>query len=221
MIVRTRSLRNPSKHLLKAIYIVLVLHILLSPVYISKEFLPSVEIDVCGNIYRVIDGDTLDVFPVGRVRLADVNASELGIVNGETAKQALLNLVQKHGPKVYLDVDDLHVIDKYNRVVAIVYLKYNETHILNVNKWLIDNGYVTISDYPNEFDPNMWTLYTYLPSDPCVEKTIITTTTVTITVTTGVVQTPVDMLTQVVVMFTIIVVIMAMSMLICITRKKR
>lgn len=30
------------------------------------------------SVYKVVDGDTLDAFPVGRVRLADVDAPELG-----------------------------------------------------------------------------------------------------------------------------------------------
>jgi len=39
-----------------------------------------------------------------------------------------------------------------------VYLDYNDTHWLNVNQWLIENGYTTYKDYPNEFYP-LWSLY--------------------------------------------------------------
>lgn len=38
----------------------------------------GVEVDAVAKVYRVIDGDTFDAFPVGRVRLADVNAPERG-----------------------------------------------------------------------------------------------------------------------------------------------
>lgn len=44
-------------------------------------------------------------------------------------------------------------MDKHNRVIAVTYLRCNKTHLINVNKWLIDDGYVDISDYLNEFNP--------------------------------------------------------------------
>ena len=92
------------------------------------------EIDVIAEVRRVVDGDTFDSFPVGRVRLADINAPELGTPGGEASKRALEYLVGKYGSKVYLDVDDLYVKDRYNRIVAVVYLRFNSTHILNVNE---------------------------------------------------------------------------------------
>lgn len=148
-----------------------------------------VEVDVCADIYHVVDGDTFDAFPIGRVRLADINAPEINTDEGVLARNALYNLVLKYGARVYLDVDDLYVMDKYNRIVAIAYLRYNKTHILNVNKWLIDNGYADIFDYKNEFNPYTWSLYIYLPYDPCAEKTITTTITKTLTSTFTIVAT--------------------------------
>ena len=56
-------------------------------------------------------------------------------------------------------MDDLYVMDRYNRLICVVFVDYNSTHVLNVNKWLIENGYAQITDYENEFDPNTWTLY--------------------------------------------------------------
>ena len=117
------------------------------------------EVDVTCSVYRVVDGDTFDCFPVGRVRLADIDAPELGTAEGNAAKDALTTLILNK--KVYLDVDDIYVMDKYNRVVAVTYIRYNSTHLLNVNKWLIDNGYAVISDYYNEFSPYTWRLYEY------------------------------------------------------------
>ena len=115
------------------------------------------EIDLVATVYKVIDGDTFDAFPSGRVRLADINAPELDEAGGQEAKNALINLVLNK--KVYLDVDDVQVMDKYYRLVCVVFIDYNSTHVLNVNKWLIENGYAEITDYENEFDPNTWTLY--------------------------------------------------------------
>jgi hypothetical protein len=119
------------------------------------------EIDVSTVVYKVVDGDTLDGFPIGRVRLADINAPERGEPGYIEAIQALVNLTLNK--RVYLDVDDLGVMDKYNRIVAVVYVRYNSTHILNVNKWLVDNGYAEVLDFDNEFDPMAWSLYVYMP----------------------------------------------------------
>jgi len=36
------------------------------------------EVDMIAEVYKVVDGDTFDAFPSGRVRLADVNTPEVG-----------------------------------------------------------------------------------------------------------------------------------------------
>ena len=80
---------------------------------------------------------------------------------GSEAKEALKELVENE--TVYLDIDDLgSPRDSYNRIIAVVYKRYNSTHLLNVNKWLVDNGYANITDYTdNDFDPYTWKLYVY------------------------------------------------------------
>jgi endonuclease YncB( thermonuclease family) len=159
---------------------------------------PGVEIDVTAVVKRVIDGDTFDAFPVGRVRLADIDAPELGTAEGEASRIALERLIL--GKTIYLDVDDLYIIDRYNRVVAIAYIRYNDTHLLNVNKWLVDNGYARIADYPNEFKPSAWTLYVYFPREnEAKQPTTITITTMqvrTIVATQTVTQTITQIITQ-------------------------
>jgi len=115
------------------------------------------EVDMIAEVYKVIDGDTFDAFPSGRVRLADINTPEVGEPGYQEAKNALTSLLLNK--EVYLDIDDLYVMDKYNRLICLVFIDYNSTHVLNVNKWLLENGYAEISDYPNEFNPNTWKLY--------------------------------------------------------------
>ena len=130
----------------------------------SSLILPTVrgmEVDLEADVYRVIDGDTFDAFPSGRVRLADVNAPEVGEDGYYEAKEALTSLILDR--EVYLDVDDIYVMDRYNRLVCVVYIRYNTTHLLNVNMWLLLNGYVELDDYPNEFNPYTWKLYVYDP----------------------------------------------------------
>ena len=126
--------------------------------------------DHCGVVTRVVDGDTLYVsgLPV-RVRLADIDAPELGTAGGEAAKAALAGLAE--GRRICLDIGGR---DRYGRYVAVAYLDYNETHWLNVNQWLAANGYAEYRDYPNQFHPP-WPLY--------VEKAARETRTVTATVT--------------------------------------
>ena len=55
---------------------------------------------------------------------------------------------------MFLDVDDVYVMDKYDRLVCVVYIRYSSTHLLNINKWLLDHSYVEVRDYPNEFSLN-------------------------------------------------------------------
>jgi micrococcal nuclease len=128
--------------------------------------------DALAVVVRVVDGDTframitcvsgafsgrISVGTEYRVRLADVNAPELGTVEGERARRALENLIQ--GRTVMLDVDGVDVFDRYGRIIAVAYIEYNETHLLNINKWLVEEGYARVWDHPNEFNPGTWKLY--------------------------------------------------------------
>ncbi len=174
---------------MRSLYILLVvLSILLLGtlnVYGSKSF----EIDVTATVYKIIDGDTFDAFPVGRVRLADVNAPELDEAGGNEAKEALSNLL--HNVKVYLDVDDKYVMDRYNRLICVVYIRVNKDRLMNVNKWMLENNYVTLADFDNEFNPSTWSLYEYYPeqaggesvSTILISTTKLLTSTVTATIT--------------------------------------
>jgi endonuclease YncB( thermonuclease family) len=141
----------------------------------------SFEVDVTATVYKVIDGDTFDAFPVGRVRLADVNAPELNEKGGIEAKEALIKLVQ--GRKVYLDVDDKYVMDRYYRLVCVVYVRVDSERLLNVNKWLLENNYVYLVDFDNEFTPSKWNLYEYYSEEESEKTTISLTITEFHTVT--------------------------------------
>lgn len=123
----------------------------------------SVEIDVASFVYAVVDGDTFDAFPVGRVRLADVNTPERGEPGYNEAKGFLNELVYNRW--VYLDVDHVQVRDRYNRLICVAYVRYNSTHLLNVNFNLVVNGLAEVRDYPNEFNPDSWSLFVYYPTD--------------------------------------------------------
>lgn len=114
-------------------------------------------------VTEVVDGDTIRISPpvlVGEayrtvVRLADIQAPE-----DDAAKNALKNLLAQHAGVVYLDIDKKRGVDPYGRVIAVVYVRVNETTLLNVNKWMVDNDHASVADYPdNDFDPSKWSLY--------------------------------------------------------------
>ena len=117
------------------------------------------EVDRTGTVHHVIDGDTFDASPVGRVRLADIDTPETGQPGAQEATDYLGALVRNR--VVYLDVDDLHVTDVYDRLVAVVYVRFNSTHFLNVNKALLNAELADVTDFDNEFDPAKWTLYVH------------------------------------------------------------
>ena len=69
-------------------------------------------------VTRVIDGDTFETQELeAPVRLADVNAPELGTPRGEKAKEALKQRIEGH----VVDVDQV-ARDTYGRIVAEVSL---------------------------------------------------------------------------------------------------
>jgi hypothetical protein len=105
----------------------------------------------------IVDGDTFDISSGYRIRLADIDCPERGHSGFYEATEALYNLI--YGKTVYLDIDDLYVYDTLgSRLVCLVYVEYDSTRYLNVNKALLKYGFAYIDDYPNEFDPITWKL---------------------------------------------------------------
>ena len=108
------------------IFFVIVTLLITSTLSVSAA---SVEVDSVCVVYSVIDGDTFDAFPTGRVRLADIDAPDSG--SGSTEARNFLN--SQIGQKlVYLNVDDVGVIDSWQRLVCVVYVRYNQTHLFHV-----------------------------------------------------------------------------------------
>jgi endonuclease YncB( thermonuclease family) len=124
----------------------------------------SGEIDNIAIATEVHDGDTFSINKRVNdsitVRLADINAPELGQPLSVEARDFLAGLV--FGKAVYLDVDDIYTYDDsglgYN-LVCVVYVDYNSTHYQNVNEALWAAGLAEKKEYDNEFTANDWTLY--------------------------------------------------------------
>ena len=124
------------------------------------------EVDRTGNVYNIVDGDTIDVSSVGRIRLADIDTPEQGEPGYDEATNFISSLIYQE--TVYIDVDDVYGTDVYGRIVAVVYVYHDADHLKNVNKALLDSGHAVIWNFDNEFDPSTWTLLVEYssPSDP-------------------------------------------------------
>ncbi|MFW9929910.1 MAG: thermonuclease family protein [Candidatus Thorarchaeota archaeon] len=116
-----------------------------------------IEVDGSGTATYIVDGDTLDVSSVGRIRIADIDCPESDETGGPEAESYLYNLVYQK--TVYADIDDIYGIDVYGRIVAVIYVQFNATNVKNVNKAMLVSGHATIWNFENEFDPYSWNLY--------------------------------------------------------------
>lgn len=98
----------------------------------------------------VVDGDTIDVDGVGRIRFVGVNTPERGQPGYQEAKDFVSSLCL--GKTVSLDIDDAKHYDKYGRVLAVVY-----SGDTNVNAELLKRGYAEVMYIPpSEFNPYSW-----------------------------------------------------------------
>ncbi|MEJ2271076.1 MAG: thermonuclease family protein [Candidatus Bathyarchaeota archaeon] len=112
----------------------------------------------------VSDGDTFQTTEGYKIRLADIDAPELGGI-GYSDSREFLELLIEH-KIVILDIDEKIGSDLYGRYDCVVYLPYNSTHYINVNQASVEGGYSIIHNYSNEFDPTVWSLYSPINSIP-------------------------------------------------------
>lgn len=140
------------------VFLILTSFALMTLIIPAAESYNSWESDLTAVVSEVIDGDTFHTSSGDKIRLADIDAPEVGQPGANEATNALISLVS--GKTVYLDIDDVSRTDQYGRLVCVVYIDYNSTHVENVNKALLVEGVTVIRDHENnEFDPYTWTLY--------------------------------------------------------------
>ncbi len=151
----------------------------------STKIVFCMEVDGTALVTYIVDGDTFDVNTDDRIRLADIDTPELSEQGGQEAKDFLSGWIYRK--PVYLDIDDYYQFDTTGtRIVCVVYTYYNTTHLLNVNKLLLNEGYAVMDNHDNEFEPNSWSLYVLNPtpiSSPSPTPTITPTPTPTTTPT--------------------------------------
>jgi micrococcal nuclease len=106
--------------------------------------------EASGYCPYVVDGDTIDVDGVGRIRFVGVNTPERGQPGYQEAKDFVSSLCL--GKTVGLDIDNAKHYDKYGRVLAVVY-----SGDTNVNAELLKRGYAEVMYIPpSEFNPYSW-----------------------------------------------------------------
>lgn len=99
-----------------------------------------------GKCVEVIDGNTIQVYGVGRVQLTQVDIDDSNFTKAKdfVSEKCL-------GKTVYLDVDDKQPKDKYDRTLAVAY-----TEDANINKELLKNNLAQISYFePTEFEKGL------------------------------------------------------------------
>jgi micrococcal nuclease len=105
----------------------------------------TVNYENAGKCLEVIDGNTIQVYGVGKVQLVQIKTPDLNQSGFSDSKKFVEDKCL--GKTVYLDIDDKQPKDKYGRTLAIVY-----TDTEDINKELINNNLAKISYFePSEF----------------------------------------------------------------------
>lgn len=105
----------------------------------------TIHYDNAGKCVEVIDGNTLQIYGVGKVQLVQVKTPQQNESGFSDAKKFVESKCL--GKTVYLDIDDAQPKDKYGRTLAIAY-----TESYDINRELIENNLAEISYFePSEF----------------------------------------------------------------------
>lgn len=105
----------------------------------------TIKYENTGKCVEVIDGNTIQVYGIGKVQLTQVKTPQQNESGFSDVKKFVENKCL--GKTVYLDIDDKQPKDKYDRTLAIVY-----TDSEDINKELIENNLAEISYFePSEF----------------------------------------------------------------------
>jgi len=103
-----------------------------------------------GICYKVVDGDTIWVEGVGKVRFVGVNTPERGVDGYNVSKNFVKKLCLNQ--EVGLDIDDAKPKDKYNRTLAVVIVDGKNLNEILLKEKLAEVMYIP----PSEFMPYSW-----------------------------------------------------------------
>jgi len=105
-----------------------------------------------GIVTKIIDGDTIEVDGVS-VRLVLVDTPEYGEY-GYAEAGNYIKAICPVGSPVLIDVDDWQVVDKYDRILAVVYCD-----IWNLNEAILESGWAEVYERycsESEFGEHSW-----------------------------------------------------------------
>ena len=105
----------------------------------------TVHYEKSGKCLRVIDGDTIWVYGVGKVRLVQVDTPEKDEARFGDAKKFTQDICLSK--TVYLDIDDAEPYDKYGRTLAIVYADDMDINRELLNSGLAEELYIPPSEF--------------------------------------------------------------------------
>ena len=105
----------------------------------------DVSYEASGKCYKVVDGDTIWVEGVGKIRFVQVNTPKRGEDGYKEAKDYVKEKCL--GKTVYLDIDDKKHYDKYNRTLAIVYTEDQDINRELLHENLAEIMYIPPSEF--------------------------------------------------------------------------
>ncbi len=109
------------------------------------------KVESSGLCTKVVDGDTIYVEGVGKIRFVGVNTPERGVDGYKVSKNFVAKFCKNK--VVGLDIDDCKNQDKYGRTLAVVIVDGK-----NLNEILLKEGLAEIMYIPpSEFNPHNWT----------------------------------------------------------------
>lgn len=106
--------------------------------------------EVSGICTYVVDGDTIFVEGVGKIRFVGVNTPERGDYGYSTSKEFVKKLCLNK--EVSLDIDNSKKTDKYGRTLAVVIVGNKNLNEMLLKENLAEVMYIP----PSEFNPYTW-----------------------------------------------------------------
>ncbi len=139
----------PQVRLKRTLISVVCVFLISIPWYLAQQS-EGLQPATSGKVIKVIDGDTIEVQRVGRVRFVGVNTPE----KDEPGYEEAMEFLEKAclGKVVWIDIDDEKPKDHFGRILGAVYIEGT-----NLNALLLRSGHAEILYLPpSEFDPRDW-----------------------------------------------------------------
>ena len=152
---------NKNKHNIRNKLGFLSLSIAIALLLVSNSTLTTANtgnIDIIDKVDRVLDASTFTISSGAIIKLADIKVPQQGQLGFNESFSYLKHTVE--GKQVLLDVDSNNKTVETNLFYSVAYYDYNESHYINVNRWLVEKNSAIIDNRANDFNPYSWSTYT-------------------------------------------------------------